>query len=108
MSVFTRRVRGFRLIDVVALGLLVLLIMSVYLAKTMASRERAQIAQVEREISAETARIRLLEAEVAHLEQPSRIERLSSAYLEMGPVTVAQEATPETLPIVALPEVSRP
>ncbi|MDO8411146.1 MAG: cell division protein [Phenylobacterium sp.] len=108
MSVFTRRVRGFRLIDVVALGLLVLLIMSVYLAKTMASRERAQIARVEREISSETARIRLLEAEVAHLEQPSRIERLSTAYLEMAPVTVDQETTPDTLAIVALPKVSRP
>ncbi|MDP1618811.1 cell division protein [Phenylobacterium sp.] len=108
MSVFTRRVRGFRLIDVVALGLLVLLIMSVYLAKTMASRERAQIAQVERQISSETARIRLLEAEVAHLEQPARIERLSTAYLEMAPVTVSQETTPDTLAIITLPKVARP
>ncbi|MEW6017456.1 MAG: hypothetical protein AB1760_05205 [Pseudomonadota bacterium] len=104
MSLLNRRIRGFRLIDVVAFGLLVMLVMSVYLAKTMASRERAQIAEVERQIAAETAQIRLLEAEVAHLEQPSRIEHLSSTYLEMAPVVPAQEATPEGLYALAVPE----
>ncbi|HMP62355.1 MAG TPA: cell division protein, partial [Phenylobacterium sp.] len=82
MSLINRRIRGFRLIDVVAFGLLVALVMSVYLAKTMASRERAQIARVERQIVAEKSRIRLLEAEVAHLEQPSRLEHLSTTYLD--------------------------
>ncbi len=107
MSLLNHRVRGFRLVDVIALGLLVLLIMSVYLAKTMAGRERAEIASVERQIAAERAQIRLLEAEVAHLEQPSRIERLSSVYLDMGPVAVAQEATPEALAQLSLPAAAR-
>jgi cell division protein FtsL len=104
MSVLNRRIRGFRLVDVIALGLLVLLIMSVYLAKTIASRERAEIASVERQIASERAQIRLLEAEVAHLEQPSRIEHLSTTYLEMGPVDVARETTAEALATLAPPK----
>lgn len=97
MSVFTRRVRGFRLVDLVGVGLLVTIILGVYLAKTMAGRERAEIAAVERQIKAETARIRLLQAEVAHLEQPGRLERLSVTYLKMEPVTAHREATPDQI-----------
>lgn len=97
MSLLARRVRGFRLVDLVALGVLVLLILGVYLAKTMAGRERAQIATVERQITAEKARIRLLQAEVSHLEQPARIEHLSETYLGMAPVNVKHEATADSL-----------
>jgi cell division protein FtsL len=107
MSLLERRVRGFRLVDMVALSFLVLLIAGVYLAKTMAGRERAEIAAVEKQIDAEKRRIRLLQAEVAHLEQPARIERLSSAYLGMSPVAAARETTPEALPQVASAVVVR-
>jgi cell division protein FtsL len=93
MSVFTKRIRGFRLVDLVGAGLLVVIILGVYLAKTMAGRERAEIAAVERSIKAEKARIRLLQAEVAHLEQPGRIERLAVTYLKMETVTANREAS---------------
>jgi cell division protein FtsL len=101
MSLLDRKVRGFRLIDLVALGLLTALILGVYLAKTMAGHERAEIARVERQIEAEKARIRLLQAEVSHLEQPSRIEQLSSTYLGMKPVRIDRETTTEGLIDVA-------
>jgi len=101
MSLLDRRVRGFRLVDLVALGLLVMLILGVYLAKTIAGRERAEIARIERQIAAEKARIRLLQAEVSHLEQPARIERLSTAYLGLAPVSVKRETTTEALLDVA-------
>lgn len=101
MSLLDRRVRGFRLVDLVALGLLVMLILGVYLAKTVAGRERSEIARIERQISAEKARIRLLQAEVSHLEQPSRIERLSTAYLGLAPVSVKRETTTDALLDVA-------
>lgn len=101
MSLLDRKVRGFRLVDVVALGLLAALVLGVYLAKTMAGRERAEIARAERQIDAERARIRLLEAEVQHLERPDRIERLSSAHLGMGPVVAKQETKPEELVQIA-------
>jgi len=102
MSLLTRKIRGFRLVDVVALGVLIAVILSVYLAKTMAGRERAEIASVEKQIDAEKARIRLLQAEVAHLEQPSRIEALSTAHLGMGPVGAKHETTIDKLGEVAL------
>lgn len=98
MILFTRRVWGFRLIDVVAFGLLIALILSVYLAKTIAGRERGEIARVESEIVTEHERIRLLQAEVSHLERPDRIGHLSGAYLGLGPVRSSREVSPEALP----------
>jgi hypothetical protein len=104
MSWLNRRVRGFRLVDLVALGLLTALILGVYLAKTIAGGERAKIATVERQIESEKARIRLLKAEVSHLEQPARIERLSETYLGLAPVPIKHEAGPDALPqLAALP-----
>ena len=102
MSWIDRRVRGFRLIDLVALGLLASLILGVYLAKTVAGRERAEIASAERQIAAEKARIRLLQAEVTHLEQPARIEKLSETYLGMAPVSIKHEASPDVLSEIAI------
>lgn len=97
MSWLNHRVRGFRLVDLIAAGVLTALILGVYLAKTIAGGERAKIATVERQIGAERARIRLLLAEVSHLEQPARIERLSETYLGLAPVAFKREADPEAL-----------
>lgn len=102
MSVLGRRVRGFRLVDLVAASVLVLLIVGVYLAKTVAGRERADIAAAERQIEAEKVRIRLLQAEVTHLEKPARIEKLSETYLGLGPVSIKHEASPEVLGDIAI------
>ena len=102
MNVFSRRVRGFRLLDLIGLTLLILVIVGVYLAKTFAGRERAEIASVERQIDAEHARIRLLQAEVAHLEKPGRIERLSVSYLKMAVVPAEREASVDQLAALAL------
>ncbi|WP_332772798.1 cell division protein FtsL [Phenylobacterium sp.] len=102
MSVFSRKIRGFRLVDVVAAGLLVAIILSVYLAKTIAGGERTEIAMVEKQIEAERDRIRLLQAEVAHLEQPGRIEQLSADHLGMAPITAKNEITAETLGDIVL------
>ncbi len=101
MNPFTHRVRGFRLMDLIGIAVLVSVIFGVYLAKTIAGRERADIAKIERKIEAEKTRIRLLQAEVAHLEQPGRIERLSTSYLGMKPVTVTNEASLDRLPELA-------
>jgi hypothetical protein len=108
MNWLNRRVRGFRLVDLVAASLLVMLILGVYLAKTIAGGERAKIAGVERQIGAEKARIRLLQAEVSHLEQPARIERLSETYLGMAPVALRREADPEALADLARKPLALP
>ena len=81
---------------------LVAVVLSVYLAKTMAGRERAEIASIEKQIDAEKARIRLLQAEVAHLEQPARIESLSTAHLGMAPLQAKHETTIDKLSEIAI------
>jgi cell division protein FtsL len=107
MSLIDRRIRGFRLIDIVAMALLVAIVLGVYLAKTVAGRERAEIAKVEHQIESERKRIRLLHAEVAYLEQPARIERLSSEYLGLAPITAKNETTLEDLDKLAQKERMR-
>jgi len=108
MSWLNHRVRGFRLIDLVAFSVLCALILGVYLAKTIAGRERTEIARIDRQIDDEKARIRLLQAEVSHLEQPARIERLSEAYLGLAPVSIKREADAEALPQLARKPLALP
>ena len=101
LSLLDRKVRGFRLVDLCAAALLVALILGTYLAKTMAGRERADIARMDRQIDDEKERIRLLQAEVAHLEEPARLERLSEAYLGMAPVSIKRDVSVDTLGDIA-------
>ena len=106
---FDQRVRGFRVIEVAALACLILLILWVYLTKAQAGDERARIAGIERDIAVEQQKLRMLKAESAHLEQPTRIERLSEAYLGLEPVPAKREATPRSLPeIVRAPAPAPP
>ena len=99
-GLFNRRVRGFRVVEVVGLCVLLTLVTGVYLAKTVAGRERNEIARIVREIEDEKARKRLLEAEVAHLEQPRRIEALAVA-MGLQPIAAARETTEDALIDVA-------
>lgn len=101
-DLFTRRFRGFRVVELGGLAFFIVLALGVYMVKAGAGRDRAHIARIEREILVEQTRLRLLRAEVAHLEQPERIERLAVAYLGMGPTSPKNEATVETLGLVAL------
>ena len=96
-DVFTRRWRGFRIIELTGLAVLLVLMLVLYLTKTFAGTERSQIAQVEREIATERARVRLLRAEVAHLEQPERLERLSREYLGMEPIGANREISADSI-----------
>lgn len=99
-TVFAHRVRGFRVVELVGVGVLLSLVLGVYMAKTFAGSERAEIASVESQIADEKARIRLLQAEVAHLEQPRRIEALA-AQLRLAPITPDHETSEEALIDVA-------
>jgi len=101
-DIFTRRFRGFRVVELGGLAFFLVLALGVYMVKAGAGRDRAQIARIERQILVEQTRLRLLRAEVAHLEQPERIERLAAAYLGMAPTSPKHEATVETLGLIAL------
>ena len=71
--------------------------LGVYLAKGMAGAEGSQITDTTRQIAAEQVRVRALRADLARLESPARLERLSTQYLGLQPVSAKKEAAPETL-----------
>lgn len=100
-ALFERRIRGFRVVDISAGALLVVLVLAVYATKTAAGREGANLTGVEKQIAQERRALRLLKAELAHLEDPSRLQRLSSSYLNLQPVAPAREAPADSLVEVA-------
>lgn len=106
-SIFARKVRGFRLVEVIALALLMAMMLGVYFAKTSAGGERTRIDQVERQISEEKSRIRMLDAEVAYLERPRRVGQLA-AYLQLQPMKADREAGVEALSAIAAKAPPRP
>lgn len=100
-ALFARRVRGFRLVELVGLAVLAATILGVYLGKAVAGREEAAINSTEKEILALRARVRMLNAEVAFFESPERLEHLSTQ-LSLGPIKPTQELTLDHLSINAL------
>ena len=106
-ALFTRRVRGIRLVNLWGAGLLLVLVVTLYLLKTLAGGERADIAQTELQISDEQRKIRLLHAELAYLEQPARLERLSEQYLGLQPASGKRETSLDALPQVIQPAAAK-
>jgi hypothetical protein len=101
LGVFDRRFRGFRVIEIGGVGVLLALILLVYLAKTIAGSESAQIDSVQQQIGDERAKVSLLRAEVASLEQPERLEALSGRYLGLQPVDAKHEIDAQALADIA-------
>jgi hypothetical protein len=101
--IMDRRLRGFRIVEIGAVCILMVLILVVYLAKTHAGGEGADIDRVQVQIEDEQDRIRLLRAEVANLEQPERLEALSGRYLHLQPIAAKHEVGPESLADIAHP-----
>ena len=101
-GVFNSRVRGFRIVELGGLAVLIALVLAVYLAKAGAGGKRADIDRVQDQIVSEQARIRLLQAEVANLERPERLEALSGRFLGMQPIAAKHEVQADALPDIAL------
>lgn len=101
---FDWKVRGIRWIEIIGVMLVGAMIFSVYLAKAAAARESARISGLERQISENGQRVRLLRAEVARLEQPGRLEALSRG-AGLAPVDVHRQTTEDALSTLApIPE----
>jgi cell division protein FtsL len=100
-GLLSERVRGFRIVDLLALAIVLVLAFGVYAVKTLAGAQSADAADVQRQIVQEERRVRLLKAEIAHLDDPSRIERLSTQYLGMAPVDPKRDASPDALALIA-------
>jgi len=101
---FAWKIRGVRWVEIIGVMLVAAMVFSVYLAKAAAARESARIADLERQITENGQRVRLLRAEVARLERPNRLEALSRE-AGLGPVDVHRQATTDSLPNLApIPE----
>jgi len=101
---FAWKIRGIRWVEIIGVLLVGAMVFSVYVAKAAAARESARISDLERQISDNGQRVRLLRAEVARLEQPNRLEALSRG-AGLGPVDVHRQATVGNLPGLApIPE----
>jgi len=107
-GVFTRRFRGFRVIDLLALSVVLVLALGSYVFTTLAGAQSADTAGVQGQIVQEQKRIRLLEVDLAHLEDQGRIERLSTQYLSMQPVDPKHETTPGALAQLAQAGAPKP
>lgn len=101
MSFLEHRTRGFRTINIVFCALLMVTAVVVLLAKAYAGREVREIARTERAIAEQNKRIRVLKAEVAHLEQPERLQRLAKDILGMAPLAAAREGDISSLDALA-------
>jgi len=95
-----RTLRGARLVELGALTVMLALALAVYMDKARAGRETGDITSVENQIADEQRRVHLLRAEVAHLEQPERLQHLSEA-LGLGPTSDQRETTLDRLPDIA-------
>jgi cell division protein FtsL len=95
-----RTLRGVRLVEFGALLVLLVMALGVYMAKASAGRERADITQVQAQIDDENKRLRLLQAEVAHLEEPARLASLS-AQIGLQPTSEKHEGAPDDLADIA-------
>lgn len=96
-ALFERRLRGFRIIEIVGVLCLFSLVFGVYAFKAGAGAEGAQIADTTRQIQAEERRVKALKAELSKLEAPDRLERLSTTYLGLAPVAPLHETDPARL-----------
>ncbi|MBX3477595.1 MAG: cell division protein [Brevundimonas sp.] len=88
---FDWKIRGVRWVEIIGVVCVALMILSVYVAKAAAARESARIGDLQREISANRERVRLLRAEVTRLEQPARLEALSRG-IGMAPLDSRRQA----------------
>lgn len=102
-ELFSRRVRGFRIANVVCLALLLSTVLGVYLTKTMGGDQRSQIASVERQISDEQDHIKLLRAEVAYLGRPDRLAPIAENHLGLAPVAASRRISLDDLSRLAVP-----
>ena len=69
--------------------------------QTMAEAQGAGAADIQTQINQEQRRIRLLKAEISHLEAPARLEALTTQYLGMAAPDAKHEITLADLPRIA-------
>jgi cell division protein FtsL len=79
-----------RIFNIAAAVLALALAIGLYRAKTEADTARARVSQLESDVAAAKAELKILSAEVAMLENPERIEKLAKEKLGLRPATPRQ------------------
>jgi hypothetical protein len=97
LGVILHKVRGFRMLDLAAMVVLMALALGVYAFKTSAGAEREDIADVESQIHDETRQVRLLQDQVDRLESPDALERDARADGVL-PIDAKHEISVDALP----------
>jgi len=69
----------------------VALTVTLYFVKTHAQSAKREVRQLTQSISAEEAAIRVLRAELAYLENPTRLSELNDEHLKLVPIKPEQE-----------------
>lgn len=69
----------------------VALTVTLYFVKTHAQSAKRDVRDLTRAIAAEEAGIRVLRAELAYLESPTRLSELNETHLRLGPISPGQE-----------------
>jgi hypothetical protein len=101
MNLLSARFRGFRVVNLLALTILLVIALGSYALKTFAGAQDAGAAGVEDQILQEQKRIRMLKAEISRLGAPQRVANLSRQYLGLGLADAKHEIGVEALPAVA-------
>ncbi|MGA9659179.1 MAG: septum formation inhibitor MinC [Asticcacaulis sp.] len=97
MRLFEQRFRGFRLIELVGLVLVLCLVLWVCISKAREGEDIRRMNELDRRIAEEKQVVGALRIKVAQLERPGRLEQLAVTYLGMKPVAPNHEAKLETL-----------
>jgi cell division protein FtsL len=97
-SLLSARIRGFRVVNVLGLALLLALAVGGYAFKAIASNQDAKVAALDDQIGQETKRIRMLKLEVARLGAGPRVEALARERLGLAPIDPHRDISIEALP----------
>ena len=100
-SLLSARFRGFRVVNLLGLTVLLVIALGSYALKTFAGAQDAGAATIEDQILQEQKRIRMLKAEISRLGAPQRVADLSRQYLNLGPLDPRHEITADALPAAA-------
>jgi cell division protein FtsL len=73
----------------------IMLVVGLYFVKTRASQAKSHARKLEHTVEQEEASVRMLRAEIAHLENPERLRRLSGKHLNLQPVEAERILTLE-------------
>ncbi|HVY85416.1 MAG TPA: hypothetical protein VG943_09810 [Caulobacterales bacterium] len=91
-----------RALHIIAAIIIVILVVGLYKAKSDASKARAHVHALERQIADTQADMRALRAEIARLESPEHIAELAAQHTALQPGRAGQ-ALPERAIDTALP-----